>query len=81
MFRSWYDLTMLAAESQRVIWLRSMKLASGGAKAEREARLMVSEKMAAASHEGLRLFMGASADSIVKSYRRRVKANARRLSK
>ncbi len=65
MFRSWYNLTMLAAESQRVIWLRSMKLAAGGAKAEREARLI----------------MGASADSVVKGYRRRVKANARRLSK
>ena len=81
MFRSWYNLTMLAAESQRVIWLRSMKLAGGGTKAQREARLMMTEKMAAAGHEGLRLFMGASADSVVKGYRRRVKANARRLSK
>ncbi len=81
MFRSWYNLTMLAAESQRVIWLRSMKLAAGGAKAEREARLMMTEKMAAGSQEWLRLFMGASADSVVKGYRRRVKANARRLSK
>ena len=65
---------MLAAESQRVIWLRSMKLAAGGAKAEREARLMMTEKMAAGSQEWLRLFMGASADSVVKGYRRRVKA-------
>ena len=81
MFRSWYNLTMLAAESQRVIWLRSMKLAAGGAKAEREARLMMTEKMAAGSQEWLRMFMGASTDSVVKSYRRRVKANARRLSK
>jgi hypothetical protein len=72
---------MLAAESQRVIWLRSMKLAAGGAKAEREARLMMTEKMAAGSQEWLRMFMGASTDSVVKSYRRRVKANARRLSK
>ena len=53
MFRSWYNLTMLAAESQRVIWLRSMKLAAGGAKAKREARLMMTEKMAAASDEGM----------------------------
>jgi hypothetical protein len=41
----------------------------------------MTEKMAAASHEGVRLFMGASADSVLKGYRRRVKANARRLSK
>jgi hypothetical protein len=72
---------MLAAESQRVMWLRSMKFAAGGAKAEREARLMMTEKMAAGSQEWLRLFMGASADSVVRGYRRRVKANARRLSK
>lgn len=81
MFRSWYNLTMLAAESQQVIWLRSMKLAAGGAKAEREARLMMTEKMAAGSQEWLRLLMGASTHSVVKGYRRRVKANARRLSK
>lgn len=81
MFGSWYNLTMLVAESQRMIWLRSMKLAAGGARAEREARLMMAEKMAAGSQEWLRLFMGASADSVVKGYRRRVKANARRLSK
>jgi hypothetical protein len=58
-----------------------MKLAAGGAKAEREARLMMTEKMAAASQEWLRLFKGASADSVIKGYRRRVKTNARRLSK
>ena len=43
---------MLAAESQRVIWLRSMKLAARGTKAQREARLMITEKMAAAIREG-----------------------------
>ena len=72
---------MLAAESQQVIWLRSLKLAAGGSKAQKEARLMIAEKMAAASQEGGRLIMGASANSVVKGYRKRVKANVRRLSK
>ena len=71
---------MLAVESQQVIWLRSIKLAAGGPQAQREARLMMSEKIAAAIREGGRLMMGASADSVVKRYRKRVKANVRRLS-
>lgn len=72
---------MLAGEAQRVIWLRSVKLAAGGTKARREARLMVIEKMVAAGREGGRLIMGASPGSVVKSYRKKVKANLRRLSR
>jgi hypothetical protein len=41
---------------------------------------MVSEKMWAASQEGGRLMMGATTDSVVKRYRKKVKANVRRLS-
>jgi len=41
---------------------------------------MMSEKIAAAIREGGRLMMGSSADSVVKRYRKRVKANVRRLS-
>ena len=81
MFNSWYNLTMLAAESQHVMWLRCMKLARGGPDAQKEANLMVSEKIAAANHAGMRLMTGGSVDSVMKSYRRRVQANARRLSK
>ena len=80
MYRSWLNLMMLAAESQQVIWLRTMKLTAGGTKAKREARLMVSEKMQAAGLESGRLMLGASADSVVKRYRKKVKANVRRLS-
>jgi hypothetical protein len=72
---------MLAAESQQVIWLRSVQLAAGGTKARREARLMVIEKMVAASRESGRLIMGASPSSVVKSYRKKVRANLRRLSR
>jgi len=81
MFKSWFNLTMLAAESQHVIGLRMMKFAMGGANAQEEASRMVMEKMAAASHATARLMMGASPDSVVKNYRRRVRANSRRLMK
>ena len=81
MFRSWTQLALLAAESQRVIWLRSMRLAQGGAKAEREATLMVAEKVAAAGEEGVRMMLGATTDSMIKRYRKRVRANVRRLGR
>ena len=81
MFASWYNLTMLAAESQQVVWLRLTKLAAGGPGAAHEAQLMVAEKLAAATHATGRLALGASPDSVVRSYRQKVRANARRLSK
>jgi hypothetical protein len=80
-FKSWLDLTMLAAESQHVLGLRMLKLALGGAKAREEANLMVTEKMLAATQAATRLMLGASPDSVVKGYRRKVRANARRLMK
>ena len=33
MFKAWWDLGMLAAESQQVMWLRYLKLATGGSQA------------------------------------------------
>lgn len=81
MLRPWMDLMMLTVESQQVIWLRSMKLAAGGTKAEKEARLMVSEKMLMASLEGGRMLMGATSANVVKRYRSKVRANVKRLSR
>jgi hypothetical protein len=81
MFKSWFNLSMLAAESQQVVWLRTMKLARGGVAAKREAKLMVSEKVAVANSEAGRMMMGATPVSVIKRYRRKVKANMRRLSK
>lgn len=81
MFRTWYQFNMLALESQQVILLRMMKLAGGGPKARREAALMLREKVDAASQSSLRLAGGASVDSVVHAYRRKVRANARRLSR
>jgi len=81
MLPSWYNVTMLAIESQHVIWLRSLKLASGGPGAGAEAELMVSEKVSAATKAAMNLMSGHTPDSIVKSYRKTVRANARRLAK
>ena len=81
MFRPWFDLAMLALESQQVIALRMLRLAAGGAGAQREARRMVSEKIVAAAGANARLMTGASPGSVVRSYRKKVRANARRLKR
>jgi hypothetical protein len=81
MFSSWYNVAMLAVESQQVIWLRTLKLAAGGPGAQVEAERMVSEKIAAATKATVNLMSGQSPDQIVKAYRRTVKANARRLGR
>jgi hypothetical protein len=80
-YRSWINLMMLAADSQQVIWLRTMRLAAGGAKARSEANRTITEKIMTAGIEGGRLVMGASGDSIVRRYRKKVRANSRRLAK
>ena len=83
-----FDSWSLGLESSAVIGLRMMKLAAGGAAAQAETQLMVSEKMAA----GLTLPMlamtgqlGASAPAIAAGslahLRRKVRANRRRLAK
>jgi hypothetical protein len=80
-YKSWFNMMMLAGEAQQVIWLRTMKLALGGAKAEREAKLMVSEKINSAQVEALKLIMGGSLETTTKNVRRKVRANRKRLSK
>jgi hypothetical protein len=80
MFPSFAAL-MLAIESNRVIALRMMKLAAGGAAARAEARLMVNEKVSEAMAATVTLMAGGSHATVVKQYRRRVAANARRLSR
>jgi hypothetical protein len=75
------SLMMLAFESNRVVALRCMKLMQGGRKAQREAELMVREKIVAAMQAGGHLMAGVSGDDIVRNYRRRVAANARRLGR
>ena len=81
MVRSWFDLVMLAAESQQAIALRLIRLAAGGPRARREATRMVSEKVEAAGKAARDLMMGGSTEKVVRRYRRKVRANVRRLSK
>jgi len=75
----WMNIAMLAAESQQVIWLRLLKLAAGGAAASHEAERMTSEKVFAAAQAAQSQLLGASANKLVSGYRKKVKANAKRL--
>jgi hypothetical protein len=81
MTKDWFSVAMLSAEAQQVVWLRWMKLAAGGAAARTEANLMVSEKVAAAGAAALLLGRGGKPASVIGVYRRKVRANARRLLK
>ena len=78
--RMFTSLMMLAAEANGVVALRMMKLMRGGKSARCEAELMVSEKIDAALEATASLMAGASGDKIVHRYRKRVAANAKRLS-
>ena len=85
MFRAWMRLTtdalMLGLETHRVIGLRVLKLSRGGRAAEAEALRMVTEKTSALAEAGMTLARGGSAGTVMRRYRRHVRANARRLSK
>ena len=75
-------------EASSVIGLRTLKIAAGGAAGEREARQMVDEKIDAALSlqslamtGGLGLTPATVAARTLTHYRRKVRANRRRLSK
>ena len=76
-----WNWMMLGLECNRVIGLRIAKLMRGGKAAQREAQRMVSEKLFAAAKAGTSLMAGAPADKIVAQYRKKVAANAKRLSR
>ncbi len=79
------DTAMLWMEASQVVWLRSMRIATGGKLAEREASRMVSEKLEANWELGWKLLAmagatpQASARRSVSHYRSKVRANRRRL--
>ncbi|TXN64538.1 hypothetical protein [Methylobacterium sp. WL6] len=85
MYGSWFklgmDATMLAFESQQVIGMRLMMLSAGGAVGQAEAQRMVTEKVVAAGEAALMMASGASTAKVLAGYRRKVRANALRLSK
>jgi hypothetical protein len=78
--------TMLAIEAQQVIALRLAKMALGGPNMQQEATLMVSEKLETLA-EGGQMMMAAAlggkhdlgADKVIQLYRRKVRANRKRL--
>lgn len=81
-FESW----SLWADSGAVIGLRMLRLAGGGELAERESLRMVSEKIAANAELTLDLLLGGprtpeqAAQTIVRHYSGKVRANRRRLA-
>lgn len=81
MLKLFWEMSMLAFESQQAIWLRGMKIAAGGAAAKREAELMVKEKVSAAQTAALKAATGTGPVGIARGYRRKVRANVRRLSR
>jgi len=81
MLKTWWDLGMLAAEAQQVVWLRCMRLAAGGSTASMEAQRMVSEKLVLAGPAAVGILMGDPPAKVVQRYRRAVRANRRRLSR
>jgi hypothetical protein len=85
---AWFEAARFGADSQRVMTLRMMRLASGGPSAATEARQMVSEKLAAFSEAQAIILTALATGSSLETaaarayapYRRRVRANSRRLS-
>jgi hypothetical protein len=89
---SWFDLGLsawtLGLEANMVIGLRMMKLAAGGAAAQAEVQRMVSEKAdanVALMTKGMTGALGLTPEAVVAKslthYRRKVRANRRRLAK
>jgi hypothetical protein len=83
--RQWWkfstDLAFAGFEVQRVIALRFMKLAAGGPAADREARRMVTEKIAASTEAAATLATGGSPRAVLRRTRTVVRANKKRLTR
>jgi hypothetical protein len=81
MLKFWYNVAMLSIEAQRVIHLRTIKLAMGGSGAQAEAQRMVTEKISASLGAAATLLNGGSGNLIVTQYRSHVRTNSRRLAR
>jgi hypothetical protein len=88
----WQQLAMesmiLGMEASSVMWLRSLRLLTGGAIAEREAERMVAEKVEAfwtlwpaLMHGGLQMGLHEAGMRTLAHYRKPVRANRRRLAR
>jgi hypothetical protein len=87
-FRFGMNAWSLGIEASSVIALRTLKIAAGGVAAEVEACRMVNEKIetglalqALALTGGLGLTASSAATKMLTHYRRKVRANRRRLAK
>lgn len=80
MLRYWRHLFLLSTESHRVILLRTIRLAGGGASALDEAWRIVAEKAAATADFPQRVLEGNSPLGLAVHYRKMVRGNLRRLS-
>jgi hypothetical protein len=78
-FEKMFWLPSLMLEAGDVISKRLWIISKGGKRAARESRRMVTEKMLAAAEAGVILGTGGSPDKVMQNYRKRVRANARRL--
>ncbi|MEI9806017.1 MAG: hypothetical protein WDN48_18610 [Pseudolabrys sp.] len=86
-FDHWFEAARFGADVHQVMTLRVMRIASGGPGAAKEARDMVSEKlmafgeahMAAVSALAIGSSLDVAAAKAYAPYRRRVRANSRRL--
>ena len=82
------DAWSLSLEASSVIGLRTLKIAAGGAAGQAETRLMVAEKIDAGLDLHTKAMTGAlgfdattAASKTLSHYRRKVRANRRRLTK
>ncbi|MEO7567196.1 MAG: hypothetical protein ABIS49_11165 [Aestuariivirga sp.] len=75
------DLFAANLEAQRVIALRIRKMAMGDFSAQKEAQLMVSEKVKASVEAATTGATGGSPQMVLRRYRTIMRANAKRLAK
>lgn len=81
MLKSMINLGMLGLEAQQVMMLRSLRIAGDLASASLEMQLMVAEKILAAGEASVTIVQRGSVDNVVSGYRRKVRANKRRLAR
>jgi hypothetical protein len=80
MSNQFYAAFLLALEAQKVVELRLVRIAWGGAEAQAEMVSMVGEKVVAAMEAANTLMTGGSHDDVITRYRDLVAANVRRLT-
>jgi hypothetical protein len=84
MFPSWirlsFETAMLGFEAQRVVWTRMSQMSLGQGSPAENLR-MVTEKMAAFGEAATTVATGGTAHKVVRGYRRRVRANIKRLGR